>query len=86
MEADRLRFRAPPATDVRFWGTPDYDSVSSARRRNIPEPVAEDVDYPDVRVDYLLAARLRRLAYQRGRRTAPRAQTEADERQAGEQP
>ncbi|HEX6516926.1 MAG TPA: hypothetical protein VF049_15260 [Nocardioidaceae bacterium] len=59
MEADRLRFDEVPTTEVRFSGTPDYESSATSRRRNLPEHVAADVDYRDVRVDYRLANRLR---------------------------
>jgi hypothetical protein len=48
-----------PRTEVRFSGTPDYESSAVSRRRNLPDRVSEDVDYDDVRVDYVLTNRLR---------------------------
>lgn len=59
MEAKDLRFREEPDVDIHFTGTPDFDSTTSSRRRNLPDRVAADVDYHDVRVDYRLANRLR---------------------------
>jgi hypothetical protein len=48
-----------PSTEVRFSGTPDYESSTRNWRTNLPDPVSEDVDYYDVRVDYLLTNQLR---------------------------
>ena len=45
--------------DTKEGLTPDYESATSSRRRNLADPVAEDVDYHDVRVDYRLSNRLR---------------------------
>jgi hypothetical protein len=59
VEAEQLRFREVPTTDVRFSGTPDYKSSTVTRRGNLPDRVSEDVDYHDVRVDYLLTNRLK---------------------------
>lgn len=59
MEADHLRFGEVPSVEVRFSGTPDYDSATTSERTNLPDPVEEDVDYHDVRVDYRLTNRLR---------------------------
>jgi len=59
VKADHLRFREVPQTEVRFSGTPDYESSTVSRRRNLPDQVSADVDYYDVRVDYLLTNRLR---------------------------
>jgi hypothetical protein len=59
VEAADLRFREVPSTEIRFSGTPDYESSVVSRRRNLPDRVSEDVDYHDVRVDYLLTNRLR---------------------------
>ena len=59
VKAAHLRFREVPSVEVRFSGTPDYESATSSRRRNLADPVAEDVDYHDVRVDYRLSNRLR---------------------------
>ncbi len=58
MEATHLRFRQVPSCEIRFSGTPSWQSATSSRRRNLPDPVAEEVDYHDVRVDYLLVNRL----------------------------
>lgn len=65
MDADYVRFREVPNVEIGFSGTPDYESATTSRRRNLPDPVVEDVDYRDVRVDYLLTNRLRN-----GNRTA----------------
>lgn len=59
VEAEHLRFREVPDVTILFSGTPDYDSATSSERRNLPDPVAQDVDYHDVRVDYRLTNRLR---------------------------
>ena len=59
VEAAHLRFREVPSVEVRFSGTPDYESATSSRRRNLPATVAADVDYHDVQVDYRLTNRLR---------------------------
>jgi hypothetical protein len=59
VEAEQLRFREVPTTEVSFSGTPDYESFSVSRRRNLPDRVSEHVDYYDVQVDYLLTNRLR---------------------------
>jgi len=48
-----------PRTEIHFSGTPDYESSTVSRRRNLPDRVSEGVDYHDVRVDYLLTNRLR---------------------------
>jgi hypothetical protein len=48
-----------PRTEIHFSGTPDYESSTVTRRRNLPDPASEDIDYHDVRVDYLLTNRLR---------------------------
>jgi hypothetical protein len=48
-----------PTTEIRFSGTPDYESSTRITRVNLPEPVSEHVDYYDVQVDYLLTNRLR---------------------------
>ena len=54
VEAEHLRFREVPRIEVRFSGTPDHESSTTDLRRNLPDPVSQDVDYHDVRVDYLL--------------------------------
>lgn len=59
VEAEQLRVREAPRTEIRFSGTPDYESSTKITRRNLPEAVSEHVDYYDVQVDYLLANRLR---------------------------
>jgi hypothetical protein len=48
-----------PRTEIRFSGTQDYESSTVNRRRNLPDRVSKDIDYHDVRVDYLLTNRLR---------------------------
>jgi hypothetical protein len=59
VEAAQLRFQEVPQTEIRFSGTPDYESSTMSRRRNLPDPVSEQVDYHDVLVDYVLANRLK---------------------------
>ena len=59
VKADQLRFRQEPTVEIHFSGTPDHQSASSSRRANLPDPVVEDVDYHDVRIDYLLTNRIR---------------------------
>jgi hypothetical protein len=59
VEAEHLRFREVPSTEIRFSGTPDYESSTISRRRNLPDRVSADVDYHDVQVDYLLTNRLK---------------------------
>lgn len=59
MEAEHLRFGEVPSVEVRFSGHPDFESATASERRNLPDPVTEDVDYRDVRVDYRLTNRLR---------------------------
>jgi hypothetical protein len=55
VQADHLLFREPPRTKVRFSGTPGRKSMTSSSRTNLPDPVVDDVDYHDVRIEYLLA-------------------------------
>ncbi|OEV04830.1 hypothetical protein [Streptomyces oceani] len=78
MEAERLRFEEPPETEVRFDGTPGRESVSRGRRRNLPDPVTHGVEYEDVRVDYLLASRLRRSEGSEDREADPTDRTATD--------
>ena len=59
VKAEHLRFREVPRIEISFSGTPDYESSTVSRRRNLPDPVSANVDYYDVRVDYLLTNRLR---------------------------
>ncbi|MEO3763781.1 hypothetical protein [Streptomyces sp. B5E4] len=59
VEADRLRFRAPPHTEVRFSGAPGSRSSTSSSRTNLPSPVSEGVDYERVRIAYRLRNQLR---------------------------
>ena len=59
VKAEHLRFREVPSTEIRFSGTPGYESSTVSRRRNLPDRVSADVDYYDVRVDYLLTNRLK---------------------------
>jgi hypothetical protein len=60
IEAENLRFREVPRTEIHFSGTPDYESATVSSRGNLPDRVSEDVDYHDVHVDYLLTNRLRK--------------------------
>ena len=48
-----------PRSEIRFSGTPDSESSTVNRRRNLPDQVSKDIDYHDVCVDYLLTNRLR---------------------------
>ena len=59
VKAEHLRFREVPRIEISFSGTPDYESSTVSRRRNLSDPVSADIDYYDVRVDYLLTNRLR---------------------------
>ena len=58
VEADGLRFREVPETEVRFFGEPGHESESGSRRANLPEGAEPDVTYRDIQVDYRLATRL----------------------------
>ncbi|GAA2637866.1 hypothetical protein [Streptomyces axinellae] len=60
VDAEQLRFDAPPETDVRFHGSPGRASDSRSRRHHLPDPVEADHTYDDVSVDYRLTTRLRR--------------------------
>lgn len=59
VKAQHLRFREVPRIEIRFSGTPNFESSTVSRRKNLPDRVSEDVDYYDVQVDYLLTNRLR---------------------------
>jgi hypothetical protein len=59
VNADQLRFRQVPRVEIHFSGAPDHQSATSSRRINLPDPVVANLDYHDVRVDYLLTNRLR---------------------------
>ena len=48
-----------PDPQVRFSGTPGRESLSKSSRTNLTDPVAEEVSYEDVRVDYRLANTLK---------------------------
>jgi hypothetical protein len=48
-----------PRTEIHFSGTPDYESSTLNRRKNLPDQVSKDIDYHNVQVDYLLTNRLR---------------------------
>jgi hypothetical protein len=48
-----------PRTEIHFSGTPDHESSTESWRKNLPDRVSKDIDYHDVRVDYLLTNRLR---------------------------
>jgi hypothetical protein len=58
VQAQHLRFRQVPRTEIRFSGTPDYKSSTVSWRRNISEPVSEDIDYHNVQVNYRLTNQL----------------------------
>ncbi|MCK2212773.1 hypothetical protein MF672_003025 [Actinomadura sp. ATCC 31491] len=58
VRAERICFdRAPPVT-VTFSGEPGEESASGSRRAGLPDRVAERRVYREVRVDYVIAARL----------------------------
>jgi hypothetical protein len=48
-----------PRTKIHFSGTPNYESSTLNRRKNLPDQVSKDIDYHNVQVDYLLTNRLR---------------------------
>jgi hypothetical protein len=52
VRAANLRFRRVPKSDIRFSGAPGHESMTTMRRTNLADPVAEDVDYENPRVDY----------------------------------
>jgi hypothetical protein len=58
VRADEIRFDDVPDTDVSFSGRPDYESVSTSQRTNIPNKV-EKTTYNDVDIDYTLACELK---------------------------
>ncbi|GLY79428.1 hypothetical protein [Actinoallomurus iriomotensis] len=60
VRAEELRFHAVPDTSVEFTGDADAESTSGSVRTNLPDQVAESVVYRDVRIDYAIAAKLRR--------------------------
>ena len=58
MKARRLRFEEVPETGVRFWGSPERESVSGTERENLPDRVEKDVVYRDARVRLRIASKL----------------------------
>lgn len=52
VEADELRFRETPRTEVTFSGGPGTSTVKRGLRVNLPEPVEPGADYSGVRVEY----------------------------------
>lgn len=52
VRAANLRFRRVPKSDIQFSGSPGHESTTTMRRTNLTDPVAEDVDYENPRVDY----------------------------------
>jgi hypothetical protein len=56
VKAERLRFTEVPDTEVDFHG--DEDSVSTTDRENLPDEIEPGVEYRDVKVRWLAAARL----------------------------
>lgn len=59
VRADRMRFREPPRTCVRFHGSPRHEATTSQRRVNLPKPVSPGEEYRDVHVAYGAENRLR---------------------------
>jgi len=59
VKAEHLRFGEVPRTEIRFSGTPNYESSTASKRKNLPDRVSENVDYHNVQVDYQLTNRLR---------------------------
>jgi pyruvate/2-oxoglutarate dehydrogenase complex dihydrolipoamide acyltransferase (E2) component len=58
VKARELRFEEEPQTEVRFWGTPEQNSVSVNERKNLPEKVQQGVTYRDVSVRSRIASEL----------------------------
>jgi pyruvate/2-oxoglutarate dehydrogenase complex dihydrolipoamide acyltransferase (E2) component len=58
VKARELRFEEEPQTEVRFWGTPERNSVSVNERKNLPEKVQQGVTYRDVSVRSRIASEL----------------------------
>lgn len=65
VRAHDLSFGTEPHTEVRFHGSPGRQSISGSKRAGLPDQVEAGIRYPDVRVDYRLATRLRRPAARR---------------------
>ena len=58
VKARELRFEEEPQTEVKFWGTPERNSVSVNERKNLPEKVQQDVTYHNVHVRSRIASEL----------------------------
>jgi pyruvate/2-oxoglutarate dehydrogenase complex dihydrolipoamide acyltransferase (E2) component len=58
VKARELQFKEEPQTKVRFWGTPERNSVSINERKNLPEKVQQGVTYRHVSVRSRIASEL----------------------------
>lgn len=59
VSAERLRFRVVPDTGVTYRGEPGHEGRDGSDRVGLPRPVAAEVTYRHVRVDYRIVAALR---------------------------
>lgn len=59
VSAERLRFGAVPDTRVTYRGHPGHEGHDGSDRAGLPRPVAAEVTYRQVRVDYRIVAALR---------------------------
>ena len=80
VESKNLRFREVPRTEIHFSGTPNYESSTVKRRRNLPDRVSKDINYHHVQIDYLLTNRLKNGNPSQKRQ---RTDTEGSPREAG---
>jgi hypothetical protein len=85
VQADELRFREVPETEVRFSGEPGHRSTSGTERANLPDEVDPDVTYRDVRVDYRLASEIA-PSKSRGRGNRDRSPPARRTRDGGDDP
>ncbi|RBQ19275.1 hypothetical protein DP939_15175 [Spongiactinospora rosea] len=60
VSAGRMRFEEVPDSTVTYSQASGPESGHGSRRRGLPRPVQEGVDYEDVEVHYDLAARISR--------------------------
>jgi hypothetical protein len=58
VRAERLRFEDVPETSVEFHGEPGEESGDGSRRDNMPDQVRKGEVYRNVRVEYVIAAKL----------------------------
>jgi hypothetical protein len=58
VKARELRVDEVPETEVRFWGHPEFDSVSGTKRQNLPEEVRRGVTYREISIKLRIASEL----------------------------